>query len=125
MRLLKKKYINYSGKVYDLQVENRHHSYTVNGMVVHNSAAGSLCSYLLGITNVNPLKYGLLFERFLNEGRTKGKSVEVEVLEITGSNGKVIEMEPTSKIRVLRDGKEMILLADKLKEGDKLIDYEG
>ena len=30
------------------------------------SAPGSLVSYLLGITNVNPLKYGLLYERFLN-----------------------------------------------------------
>ena len=29
------------------------------------SAAGSLVSYLLGITDLNPLKYGLLFERFL------------------------------------------------------------
>lgn len=30
------------------------------------SAAGSIVSYLLGITNIDPLKYGLLFERFLN-----------------------------------------------------------
>ena len=30
------------------------------------SAAGSLISYLLGITDLDPLKYGLLFERFLN-----------------------------------------------------------
>ncbi|MBU0502086.1 MAG: DNA polymerase III subunit alpha, partial [Candidatus Margulisbacteria bacterium] len=30
------------------------------------SAAGSLVSYSLGITNVDPLKYGLIFERFLN-----------------------------------------------------------
>ena len=28
------------------------------------SAAGSLVSYLLGVTDINPLKYGLLFERF-------------------------------------------------------------
>ena len=33
------------------------------------SAAGSLVSYCLGITNVDPLKYGLLFERFLNPDR--------------------------------------------------------
>ncbi len=33
------------------------------------SAAGSLVSYLIGITKVDPLKYGLLFERFLNIGR--------------------------------------------------------
>ena len=33
------------------------------------SAAGSLVSYALGITQVDPIKYGLLFERFLNYGR--------------------------------------------------------
>ncbi len=34
------------------------------------SAAGSLVSYLLNITDIDPLKYGLLFERFLNPGRS-------------------------------------------------------
>jgi DNA polymerase-3 subunit alpha len=38
------------------------------------SAAGSLVSYLLGITGVNPIKYELFFERFLNPGRI-GKSL--------------------------------------------------
>ncbi len=33
------------------------------------SAAGSIVSYLLGITNVDPLKYDLFFERFLNPER--------------------------------------------------------
>ncbi|HET6454720.1 MAG TPA: DNA polymerase III subunit alpha [Armatimonadota bacterium] len=33
------------------------------------SGAGSLVSYLLGITNIDPLKFGLLFERFLTPGR--------------------------------------------------------
>lgn len=41
--------------------------------VVHGpgrgSAAGSLIAYSLGITEVDPVKYGLLFSRFLNEGR--------------------------------------------------------
>ena len=36
------------------------------------SAAGSLVSYVVGITNVDPLKYNLLFERFLNPDRTAG-----------------------------------------------------
>lgn len=38
------------------------------------SAGGSLVSFLLGITHLDPLKYDLLFERFLNEGRI-GKSL--------------------------------------------------
>jgi DNA polymerase-3 subunit alpha len=34
------------------------------------SAAGSLVAYSLAITNIDPLKYGLLFERFLNPERS-------------------------------------------------------
>lgn len=43
-----------------------------NGIEVgpgRGSASGSLVSYLLGITNVNPLKHGLIYERFLNPDR--------------------------------------------------------
>lgn len=36
------------------------------------SAAGSIVSYCLGITDVEPLHYGLIFERFYNPGRAKG-----------------------------------------------------
>jgi DNA polymerase-3 subunit alpha len=38
------------------------------------SAGGSLIAYLLGITEIDPIKFNLLFERFLNEGRV-GKSL--------------------------------------------------
>ena len=63
-------YEYYKGDVYDLTVEGDT-SYTVNGLAVHNSAAGSLVSYAVGITNVDPIQYGLLFERFLNPNRKK------------------------------------------------------
>jgi len=36
------------------------------------SAAGSIVSYILNITNIDPLKYKLLFERFLNPDRAAG-----------------------------------------------------
>lgn len=59
------------GKVFLL-----HHELTSwcrqNGIEVgpgRGSAPGSLVSYLLGITNVNPLKHGLIYERFLNPER--------------------------------------------------------
>jgi len=42
------------------------------------SAAGSLVSYLLGITNLDPLKYGLLFERFLNPERTGMPDIDID-----------------------------------------------
>lgn len=36
------------------------------------SSAGTIVAYALGITDVDPLHYGLIFERFWNAGRTKG-----------------------------------------------------
>lgn len=42
------------------------------------SAAGSLVSYLLGITDLDPLKYGLLFERFLNPERAGMPDIDID-----------------------------------------------
>ncbi len=42
------------------------------------SAAGSLVSYALGITNVDPLKYDLLFERFLNPDRVSMPDIDID-----------------------------------------------
>ncbi|MBI4308825.1 MAG: DNA polymerase III subunit alpha [Candidatus Omnitrophica bacterium] len=42
------------------------------------SAAGSLVSYLLGITDLDPIKYGLLFERFLNPGRRSMPDIDID-----------------------------------------------
>lgn len=42
------------------------------------SAAGSIVSYLLGITDINPLKYGLLFERFLNPQRAGLPDIDID-----------------------------------------------
>lgn len=52
-----------------------------NGVVVgpgRGSAAGSIVSYLLGITNVDPLKYNLLFERFLNPERISMPDIDLD-----------------------------------------------
>ncbi len=42
------------------------------------SAAGSLVSYLLGITDLDPIKYGLLFERFLNPERMSMPDIDID-----------------------------------------------
>ena len=42
------------------------------------SAAGSLASYALGITNICPLQFGLLFERFLNPERVSPPDVDID-----------------------------------------------
>ena len=42
------------------------------------SAAGSLVSYCLGITEIDPIKYGLLFERFLNPERISMPDIDTD-----------------------------------------------
>ncbi|MBL7094860.1 DNA polymerase III subunit alpha, partial [candidate division KSB1 bacterium] len=42
------------------------------------SAAGSLVSYCLGITNIDPMEYGLLFERFLNPDRVSMPDIDID-----------------------------------------------
>jgi len=43
------------------------------------SAGGSIIAYLLGITNIDPLRYDLLFERFLNPGRAKVSLPDIDL----------------------------------------------
>lgn len=43
------------------------------------SAAGSLVSYLMDITTLDPVKYNLLFERFLNEARLTGELPDIDI----------------------------------------------
>ncbi len=53
-----------------------------NGIPVgpgRGSAAGSIVAYALGITNIDPLKYNLLFERFLNPERISMPDIDVDI----------------------------------------------
>ncbi len=43
------------------------------------SAGGSIVAYLLGITNIDPLHYDLIFERFLNPGRAKVSLPDIDL----------------------------------------------
>lgn len=43
------------------------------------SGAGSLVCYVLGITNLDPIKWNLLFERFLSENRTEAVDIDSDV----------------------------------------------
>ena len=53
------------------------------------SAAGSLVSYAMGITDIDPLEYGLLFERFLNPERVSMPDIDVDFC--TNRRGEVIQ----------------------------------
>lgn len=46
---------------------------------IRGSAAGSLVSYLLDISNVDPIKWGLRMERFLSKDRTKPPDIDIDI----------------------------------------------
>lgn len=56
------------------------HARTMNVSVGpgRGSAAGSVVAYCLGITNVDPIAYGLLFERFLNPERVSFPDIDID-----------------------------------------------
>ncbi len=53
------------------------------------SAAGSLVAYAIGITDINPLQFNLLFERFLNPERVTMPDIDVDICK--EGRGKVID----------------------------------
>src|SRR5438067_269609 len=53
------------------------------------SAAGSLIAYVLGITDIDPLQFGLIFERFLNPDRVSPPDIDVDFCE--ARRGEVLE----------------------------------
>ena len=53
------------------------------------SAAGSLVLYAIGVTDIDPLKYNLLFERFLNPERISPPDVDIDIADLR--RGEVID----------------------------------
>lgn len=105
-----------------------------NGILVgcgRGSAGGSLALYLLGITLIDPIKYDLLFERFLLPERAGlypdevtvivGGMESTQVVQVTLANGKTYVFDKDAKFRVMREGHSMIVYADELKLGDDII----
>lgn len=95
------------------------------------SAGGSLLLYLLGITYVDPLKYNLVFERFLLPERaglapmdvtkTQPKVDSEDYFILTTDSGKSIEIDKDAELMVLRDGEKRVVYADEIQIGDEII----
>jgi DNA polymerase-3 subunit alpha len=113
--------VMYSANLVDYFLMVRDYVYWAknNGIMVgpgRGSVGGSLVAYLLGITEVDPIRYGLIFERFYNagretslpdididfskEGRDKVKEYVVEKYgtEYVADLGTIIRMQPKSAI---------------------------
>ena len=107
-----------------------------NGIYVgcgRGSAAGSLLLYLLGITLVDPLRYDLIFERFLLPERAGlyqadttiiGGDIEsAHYVEVRLENGRTIRLDKDAQLLVKRDGEEspVTVYADELQENDDIL----
>ncbi|MCR4274456.1 MAG: DNA polymerase III subunit alpha [Candidatus Campbellbacteria bacterium] len=76
--IISKGYAPYFLVVADLLDYAREHTILTN---TRGSVAGSLVSYLLGITTVNPLEYQLPFERFLNPLRPSPPDIDLDIAD--------------------------------------------
>lgn len=106
-----------------------------NGILVgcgRGSAGGCLVLYLLGITLIDPIKYDLIFERFLLPERAGlypsdvtvvGDSIESkDYVEVELNNSQTYKIDKDAQLVVKRDGEDnpIVLYADELQEGDDI-----
>lgn len=120
IRILKKgDVIDYFLVLYDIiQFANRENILIGIG---RGSAGGSLVSYLLGIIQIDPLEFDLLFERFLNDGRM-GMLKDFVSYSIHTEDGQIDLIDGTV-VKILRDGVELTIFVNEVEEGDDLISY--
>lgn len=108
----------YTGKVYDIQVANVH-NYNVEGVTVHNSVGGSEIAYVLDISNTDPIRFDLLFERFLSPGR--GSLYQIDYV-----SGKSEEIAVSDKKRIyIDDNTSKVIYVHEIKVGDTVNLGEG
>ncbi len=90
---------------YFLIVQDLIHWAKVHGIAVgpgRGSAAGSLVSYVLDITNINPLTYNLLFERFLNPERISMPDIDIDFSDVRRDEVLAYAREKYGEDRVAR-----------------------
>lgn len=96
------------------------------------SAAGSLITYLLDITRVDPIEYDLLFERFLSQARLGVEDVfcntfesrvfeDTECVTVTLDDGSDFILMPGDIISIVRNGKNIKINTIELIEGDIIL----
>ena len=105
-----------------------------NGILVgcgRGSAGGCLALYLMGITLIDPIKYNLLFERFLlperaglypsKTTRLAGEIESASYVEFELENGKKLRLDKDAQLLVVRGEAEIVVYADQLKDGDDVV----
>lgn len=89
---------HYNGAVIDLHVDNEY-SYNIENIAVHNSGGGCIVLYALYIFDVDPVKYNLLFERFLDANRLF--QIVNEGGKVTGGDLPDVDLDSSSKQSIM------------------------
>jgi len=110
--------IDYFLVLWDLVRYSNEHNILVG--LGRGSAAGSLISFLIGITKVDPIKWGLFFERFLNPGRL-GEWKEIIYYNIKLSDDIDLRLKGKEEVYIDNGKDREIKVVSKLEVGDKLI----
>ena len=122
----KMNYVDYFLIVYDFVLFARKHNILVGPG--RGSGAASLVNYALGIINVDPIKYNLIFERFLNPDRVTMPDIDIdfdnekreEVIEYVSNKyghnntARIISFNTMLPKQVIRDVGRVLKLNDKL-----------
>lgn len=95
------------------------------------SAGGSLLLYVMGITNIDPIKYGLIFERFLLPERGGLEACQVtkvakpiqsdNYVEMELENGKTYKFDIDAQFHIRRGDEEFDIYADELQIDDDIV----
>ena len=91
------------------------------------SAAGSLLAYTLDITQIDPIKYNLQFERFLTAGKTSGihkrggAPRKGKYITLVGTDGKELTLSADLELKVEREGRVVLVPANQIKVGEKVV----
>lgn len=95
------------------------------------SAGGSLVLYLLGITLIDPIKYDLLFERFLLPERTGLYQDQVTVItedilsrafvSVQFDDKRCMRLDRDAQLRIIRNDAVLTVYADQLHKGDEVL----
>ena len=109
----------HTGKVYDINVDVDH-NYVVSGVVVHNSAAGSLVLRCLGVTKIDPIEHNLLFERFLDASRLD--DIVNKGGKVSGADFPDVDCFTMHTIVITEDGLKEI---KDVKVGDRVLADDG
>ena len=95
------------------------------------SAGGSLVLFLMGITKIDPIKYNLIFERFLLPERAGLAPMDVTIIEpsieseeyvkIELENGYIIKLDKDAELLVVRNDEKIKVYADELQNDDDIV----